>query len=193
MKIVIPDAIVTAVTGHAEANGEEKIPGGKSLTLEASIHPKLLAELRENLPEVLYDEDEIPRVEGLGWLEWLPEYEKAVVQVGLASAERKDDLTFTAADLKKIRFFARPGFLADIKFTVKVNANKAQHGELDYLLQQKVHIAIKKATQVRIEEKSEGKKDDKQPDLPGTADPPPTTDGKPITPLIPNEPAVVEG
>jgi hypothetical protein len=168
MKIVISDALVTAVTGHAEKNGEERVPGGKSLTFSASVHPRVLAELDENLPTVLYDEDEIPCIEGLGPIEWIPEYEKALFSIGLASDDRKDDLQFTAATVKKIGFLVRPGFLADIWFTVKVNANKKQHGELDYLLQQKVAIGIKKATQIPLrpsadeEEKGKGK----QPELP---------------------------
>jgi hypothetical protein len=200
MKIVIPDAILTAVTSHAEKNGEERIPGGKSLTIEATVPPRMLNELQAGLIDVFY-EDGIPRVEGLGWCEWLLEYEKAICQITPAGEDAEDEeeedaeagdpkknLTFTKADVKKLAFLVRPGFLVDLKFTVRINANKAQHGELDYLLQQKVRIAIKKATQVRIEEKAKSDGADKQPALPGTEGAPPTTDGKPIEPLLKNEP-----
>lgn len=191
MKFLIPDALVTAVTGHAEKNGEEAIHGGKSLTIEASVDPKVLKELDEQLPEMFYNENDIPRVEGLGVVQWMKEYEKAVFQVGLAAAERDGDLTFTAADVKKISFFVKPGFLVNLKFTVKVNANKPQHGELDYLLQQKCHVTIKKAHQVRIPDgKPKAKEgDDKQQSLPGTEagqedSSKHTTDGQAIVPLV---------
>lgn len=154
MKLTIPDAEVIAVTGHAEKNGEVRVPGGKSLTFEASVSPRVLREFDTKLPEMFY-EDDIPRVDGLGSIEWVPEYEKAIFQIGLASEDRKNDLLFTSADVKKVSFVVRPGFLVDLKFTVKVNANKKQHGELDYMHGQKVSVSLKKATQRRIDEKED--------------------------------------
>jgi hypothetical protein len=174
MKFKITDAVCNAVTSHAEKDGEEHVPGGKSLTLQAQVAPKTLAELSPKLAEMFF-EDEIPVVPELGWIAWEPEYENAVFTIKAADADEDvEPMLFTKAGVKKIFFRLRAGFLADLKCTVKVSANTEQNGQLDMLLRQAVEFTIKKATQVRIDEKtdeakpSEAANDPNQPQLPGT-------------------------
>jgi hypothetical protein len=166
MRLELSKALVTAVTSFTEKNGEVHIPGGKAVKLKFVLAPHELGKhFSEQLEEMLF-KGEFPREPKVGALPWTPEYENAVFRIAIHDEDRErntkgnlvfsdeeaDKLTFTAAKLGDFEFAAREGFLVDVSCTVKVNANKLQNGELDYMLRQNVDVSIKKAVQATVQQ-----------------------------------------
>lgn len=183
MKLSANDALVVAVTNLGENHGEEIVPA-TSIKLRFRMVPRLLNQFSRHLPTMIFDEQQVPRVPELGSLHWKPEYEKAAFSIA--------GQQFTKADVKKISFWATDGFMVEVELSVKVNADEDGRGVLTGLVKQEVIFALEKMTQKRIEDAAEPpvggeKKDESQPPLPGTEaekEKAPTTDGKPIVPLV---------
>lgn len=173
MKIVISKATVKAITLLTERHGEELV-SAKSLTLKAQVPPEVLDEFNAKLRLALFADD-IPAFPELGVVELKTEYEGADFTI--------HGIKCSGAELSKIAFAAMPGYFVDLALTVKVtDYDEEKGGKIDNLLRREVKVTIAKAVQKRIDEGDGGEeRDDGQPTLPGV---PPTTDGKPITPLL---------
>lgn len=166
MKLTANDALVTAITNLGENHGEEIVPA-TAIRLECQVPPRILDQFSRHLRPMLF-KDDIPLVPEIGAIHWTAEYEKARFFI--------DAMEFNAADVKKISFSPRAGFLVDLALTVKVTADEKQRGKLTGLIKKEVKFVLEKMTQVRIEDAEEedpedeeapaGKKKGKQQDLP---------------------------
>lgn len=157
MKLVIDEAYISYVGNLGEEHGEEVV-SGTAIKFSCSVTPKQMDAFDSKIRQVLFADD-IPAIEHLGECKWRLEYEKATVEV---AGQR-----FTKADIKKVVFEPKAGFLFDLAGMIKVNANGEQRGVLTGLVKQTVQIVIEKMTQKRIDEPKEDgeKKDDAQGDL----------------------------
>lgn len=162
MKLVIDEAYISYVGNLGEEHGEEVV-SGTAIKFSCSVTPKQLDAFDPEIRKVLF-KDDIPAIEHLGECKWRATYEKATVEI---AGQR-----FTKADVKKIVFEPKAGFLFDLAGMVKVNANEAQRGVLTGLVKQTIQIVIEKMTQKRIDDPADAgeevggeKKDEKQGDL----------------------------
>lgn len=162
MKFDIKDAYVASITPIGEHHGEEVVLA-KAVKIEATVTPRQMDAITPAIRKQLFADD-IPSIPGIGTIHWKLEYEKARVTLVAAVAEgdeEGDPLVFTKADIKKITFAPREGFIFDLGFLVKVTPDEAQAGALDFMLKRTVHLVIEKATQKTVEEAEE--EDDEAP------------------------------
>lgn len=185
MKLSANDALVAHVRTPGENQGEN-IVVFTVLKIQCDVHPRVLNQFTRKLLPLVFDKD-VPTIPELGEMKWIPEYEGATFHL---SSPRMEPLEFTDADVKRISFKPKAGFMVGLVLHVRVYADSEQRGVLTGLVKQKVTFALARMTQKVIEEgenenddeDDQPPKDDNQQDLPGTTV---TTDGKPIVPMLP--------
>lgn len=168
MKLVFPLAYVAAITNLMLSEGDDLVPA-QAVKLEAEVHPDLLNELREGLPDVFFDKPAgdkapaVPRLPELAALTWRTEYEQGRIELDLSDTEglafEDREIACQGVDVKAIEFEPLATGMVSIKANAILRGDEEQRGKITALLKHTVRATFSKLTQKPLAEPKRAKDD----------------------------------